>query len=83
MSSFIVTVTDKYGRFSYDMEIPDNIPCRKLIKDVAQTVMSNNNGMLIKTAEQTVYINKLNRYMMPDETLDSAGVWTGDIITVG
>lgn len=82
MDSLIVTVLNPEKTFREDMELPRNVPARKLAKDIAETLRNYNEACLDGSYPNGLYCNRLGRRLNPDETLDSAGVWNGDFITL-
>ncbi|MGN0555251.1 MAG: EsaB/YukD family protein [Candidatus Fimenecus sp.] len=83
MAKIIVTVSDKFGRFSYDLEMPDDVPCQKLLGDIVQTVSHYNNGIFFHPNRTKLTSEKLGRALRPEESLETAGIWTGDKLTIG
>lgn len=83
MAKIILTVSDKFGRFSYDLEMPDDLPCEKLMADIIQTVTNYNNGIFFRPDRTKLFAEKLGRALLPRETLEQAGIWNGDKLTIG
>ncbi len=75
----IVTVNSDCCEHSFDIEIPTEIPCRKVYQDIIDT-LSAYNGTQFASGYGGIYSVRLQRYLTPDENLGSAGIWNGDSI---
>lgn len=82
MNSIIITLTDKNRSFLYDLEVPAELESDKLKDDIVEALNGYNPNLLLKTAEVELLCNRTGKQLLPEETLESAGVWNGDYITI-
>ena len=67
------------GETSYDMEMPCQVPTKILISHICQTINLYSEGTVdLQPQGVGLWCHRLNRLLAPDETLESAGVWSGD-----
>lgn len=63
------------------MDVPNDIPVRKVTADIIECL-----GSVLKVpldvSEFCIVSNRMDKILMPDETLEEAGVWNGDYITL-
>lgn len=79
MDYIIITLAEKNKRWSYDIELPKNVPFAKLKSDIVEAINSIEPDLL--TANSKFFFNRLGRYLGPDESISDAGVWNGDMVT--
>ncbi len=82
MDNIIVTVTNLSKSYMYDLEVPTNLTIDKLKDDIVETLNGYNPDLYLRTPTTELFCNRIGRKLLPDETLESAGVWNGDYITV-
>lgn len=82
MESIIVTVTNIAKAYLYDLEVPANITIDKLKDDIVETLNGYNPDLFLRTATTELFCNRIGRRLNADETLESAGVWNGDYVTI-
>ena len=82
MENIIVTVTNISKSFLYDLELPVTVMIDKLKDDVVETLNGYNPDLFLQTATTNLFCNRIGRQLSDDETLESAGVWNGDYITL-
>lgn len=82
MESIIVTVTNIAKAYLYDLEVPTNISIDKLKDDIVEALNGYNPNLFLRTATTELFFNRIGRQLNADETLESAGVWNGDYITI-
>ncbi len=82
MNSIIVTLTDKNRSFLYDLEVPSELEVDKLKDDIVEALNGYNPSLFLKTAGVELLCNRSGRQLLSEDTLESAGVWNGDYITV-
>lgn len=82
MNSIIVTLTDKNRSFVYDLEVPSELEVDKLKDDIVEALNGYNPNLFLRTAEVELLCNRSGKQLLPEDTLESAGVWNGDYITV-
>lgn len=82
MESIIVTVTNIAKAYLYDLEVPTNITIDKLKDDIVEALNGYNPDLFLRTATTELFCNRIGRQLKADETLESAGVWNGDYITI-
>ncbi len=78
----IVTVQDESHSFTYDVEVPVNVPARKLAGDIVEALNYYHRSSKAKSCCQKAATR--SRTDVPERTLDpaktfyEAGVWQGD-----
>ncbi len=77
----ILTITTNISLRSYDIEVPDGILVEKFTSDVVECLNSMN-GRHFVADSFAVVSNRMDKILMPDETLEEAGVWNGDYISL-
>jgi len=82
MENIIITVTNLTKSYFYDLEVPTNITIDKLKDDIVEALNGYNPDLFLKTATTELFCNRLGRQIQPEETLENAGVWNGDYITI-
>lgn len=82
MENIIVTVTNISKSFLYDLELPVTVTIDKLKDDVVETLNGYNPDLFLQAATTNLFCNRIGRQLSGDETLESAGVWNGDYITL-
>ncbi|WP_195451471.1 EsaB/YukD family protein [Anaeromassilibacillus sp. 1001302B_160321_C8] len=82
MESIIVTVTNISKAYLYDLEVPTNITIDKLKDDIVEALNGYNPDLFLRTATTELFCNRIGRQLKADETLENAGVWNGDYITI-
>ncbi len=82
MDNIIVTATNLTKSYMYDLEVPTNLTIDKLKDDMVETLNGYNPDLFLSTAVTELFCNRLGRNLLSHETLESAGVWNGDYITV-
>ena len=82
MESIIVTVTIISKAYLYDLEVPTNITVDKLKDDIVEALNGYNPDLFLRTATTELFCNRIGRQLKAEETLENAGVWNGDYITI-
>lgn len=82
MENIIVTVTNVSKTFLYDLELPVTVSVGKLRDDIVETLNGYNQSLFLRTACTELFCNRIGRRLNDHETLESAGVWNGDYITL-
>ena len=82
MENIIVTVTNNNKTFMCDLELPTDVKLQKLRIDVIEALNGLNPGLHLDSGSTLLICNRLGRRLIPEETLESAGVWNGDYLTV-
>ena len=78
----IVTVTDQYGSFCEDLELPTNLPMVKLKDDIVQTINGYCPELNLPLYGVRVFSNRRNIILNDAETLAKSGIWNGDYLTL-
>ena len=83
MKKIIVTVTDSQ-HYSYELELPTEVSIAELCVDIAEAInkanMEETNCPLIK--HFVMYSKRNGEFLMLEDTLQSAGVYSGDTIII-
>ena len=82
MENIIVTVTNISKSYLYDIEVPTNITIDKLKDDIVEALNGYNPDLFLRTATTEFFCNRIGRQLKAEETLENAGVWNGDYITI-
>lgn len=82
MENIIVTITNISRAYLYDLEVPTSITIDKLKDDIVEALNGYNPDLYLRTATTDLYCNRIARKLNADETLERAGVWNGDYITL-
>ena len=82
MENIIVTVTNATKSYFYDLEVPTSITVDKLTDDIVEALNGYNPELFLRTATTSLLCNRIGRQLSADETLETAGVWNGDYITI-
>ena len=78
----IVSVVAGGVEGSLDVEVPTNVPAKKLAADIAEQI----NGYQSKTVlgmNLRLRCERIKRYLSSEETFADAGIWSGDTIYLG
>ncbi len=82
MDNMIVTVTDLSGTYYYDIEVPSGVPLERLKGDIVEALNGYSPGLLPQVSSVALFCNRTGKQLQPEETMTTAGVWSGDYITV-
>lgn len=82
MENIIVTATNISKSFLYDLELPSTVTVDKLKDDIVEALNGYNPDLFLNIASTALFCNRIGRQLNNDETLESAGVWNGDYITL-
>ena len=83
MSKIIITLTNPRRDFSFDLEVPTDEPLEKLHSDIIEVLCTQNPEFMAYSTRVRLYIPRIQRYMLPGETLDDCGVLNGDYLLLG
>lgn len=82
----IVTVRDEPGNFSYDVEVPVNVPARKLSGDIVEVLnqyhRSSKGEKLLPKSSYAMVNKRTGKTLDPGRTFYEAGVWQGDALVL-
>ena len=82
MENIIVTVTNLQQSYFYDLEVPVEITIGKLKADIVEALNGYNSELMLQATSTELFGNRLGRQIRSHETMESAGVWNGDYITI-
>lgn len=82
MENIIVTVTNQQKSFFYDIEVPIELAISNLKDDIVETLNGYNPNLFLKTATVSLLCNRTGHVLADNETMETAGVWNGDYITI-
>ena len=82
MENLIVTVTNLSKSFLLDLEVPADVPAQQLLADIEEALCGYDPHLLNGSQATSLFCNRLGRPLRPEETLEDAGVWDGDYITM-
>ena len=82
ISAVMVTVKIAGTNKAYDMELPADTPMVELLPKLLMALKSIEEGLFMATLGIKVKSETLRRHLTDGETLLTAGVWDGSIITV-
>lgn len=82
MKKIIVTVTDRTKRFFYDIEAPIGLAVSDLKDDIVEALNGYDPNLFLKAATLSLLCGRTGHVLQDGETLESAGVWNGDYLTL-
>lgn len=82
MENLIVTVTNLSKSFLVDLEVPTDVPAQQLMTDIEEALGGYDPNLLNGSRATSLFCNRLGRSLRAEETLEEAGVWSGDYITM-
>lgn len=82
MDNIIITITNQPKSFFYDIEVPIGLTISNLKDDIVEALNGYNPNLFLKTATVTLLCNRTGHILADDETMETAGVWNGDYITI-
>lgn len=82
MEFIMVTVTNEKSSFFVDLEVPADLTLDKLKEDIVQTLNGYLPELCLDTFSTGILSNRAGRLLKPEETLEEAGVWSGDYLTL-
>lgn len=82
MNSIIVTVTNVNKTFMLDLELPLDVAADQLAADVVEALTGYDERLALRAETASLFCNRLGRRLTAQDTLESAGVWNGDYITM-
>ena len=77
----IVTVQDESHSFTYDVEVPVNVPARKLAGDIVEALNyyhRSSKGEMLPKSSYAIANRRTGKTLDPAKTFYEAGVWQGD-----
>jgi len=81
-AAVILTVKIAGARKEYDMELPANSPMKELTLKLLMAFKEIERDLFLGVESVRVKYDADNRYLTDEETLESAAVWDGSVITV-
>ena len=85
MKKIIVTFTDNNNNFSYELELPTEVRLIELYSDIADTLNKANREKDLACPpikNYAMYSKRSGKYLMPEDTFQSAKVYSGDSIII-
>ena len=82
MENIIVTIKYPANNFSCDIEAPTNLDISRLKEDIVETLNHYNWNLSLDSASIGLFCDRIDRLLTDEETLESAGVWNGDYLTI-
>ncbi len=81
MKSFVIVTLRLSNKEDYDIEVPTDVPVKKLLHDIAEQLNGYLKGKhLLRETDMRLHCERLNRMLLPGETFAEAGIWNGDIL---
>lgn len=82
-SEIIVTVKDKKGSFTYDVEVPVKITVEKAARDIVEVLNYYKGGVtILPNGRYRLRNERTSAVLNPQKTLYECGVWQGDVLTI-
>lgn len=78
----IVTVSDENYNNYVDLELPTDVACEQLEKDILEILQFYNRMRFSERNEIAIFHQRTNQYLNPKITLNEAGVWNGDYLVL-
>lgn len=82
MENVIVTIKSRDGGRYYDMQLPANMPAKALSGKILSLLRNYDPEFVRQVHGHSVNVLSIGRHLDDDETLEEAGIWDGDIITL-
>lgn len=82
MENIIVTIRRPASNFSCDIEVSASLAISKLKEDIVETLNHYNWSLSLDSASIGLFCDRIDRLLTDEETLESAGVWNGDYLTI-
>ena len=82
MKKIIITLTNENNSFFFDMELPTQYPVEKMYSTIVDLLNQNQSKIVFKVAGLLLVANRQKKIIPPNNTLEEAGIWNGDYITV-
>ena len=82
MESIIVTITNPTRSFFYDIEVPTTVTFDKLKEDIVEALNGYKPNLFLGAATSIILCNRTNHLLADEETIESAGIWNGDYLTI-
>lgn len=82
MDNIIITITNQSKSFFYDIEVPIGLTISSLKDDIVEAINGYNPNLFLKAATVTLLCNRTGHILTDDDTMETAGVWNGDYITI-
>lgn len=73
-----VIFRNETGEKTYDLEMPCNVPSEILCRHICDAVRDYSGRVPISSGR--LFCQRLNRVLAPEESLEKAGIWNGDIL---
>ena len=78
----IVSVQDEVGKFSYDVEIPTDIPVIQVTANIAEVLNYYHKKEVMPMTGCRLWNKRTGKIISPDSTFAKEGIWQGDIIQI-
>ena len=72
-----VIVTARFGGDEFDLELPFRVAIKEILPNISELIKSIGRGKI-----DNIKIKTNERFLEFDETLESAKVWDGSVITI-
>ena len=82
MDKIIITFTDLDGSFYADLEVPVRVKMRQMKSKILGTLEKLDPQLSFDEDRAIFLCNRTGKGIEPDETMEKAGVWSGDYVTV-
>ena len=82
MKKIIVTLTDGKNSFFTDMELPVDYPVRMMYPTIVDLINQNQTKVRFENTNILMAANRQKKVIEPNSTLEEAGIWNGDYITL-
>lgn len=82
MAQIIITVSDKLSGTEYDVEVPNDLECEKLLDDIIQALTGANPQLHWDLYTSVLESPKLKKALNPRKTLSEEGIWNGDFLYI-
>lgn len=82
----IVTVKDDAGTFTYDVEVPTDVPVGKIAADIAEVLncyrKKANQKQLLPAERYSLQNKRTGKILNSEATFLQEGVWQGDVLLI-
>ena len=76
----IVTLRDEYNRINYDVELPTDVPVKRLYNDIEEALKSYAESVPAGSDSGSLYCERMGKDLPGSSTFAELGIWSGDIL---
>ena len=78
----IITVRDEQEQFSYDMEVPTDVPVSQVTANIAEVLNYYKKKEIVPMKGCRLINKRTKKELSPDSTFGKEGIWQGDVVYI-